>query len=101
MGLAAIIIHDAAIIDSEKKQRASRIFRLFSVDKYRYVIKKLAELIIDAINVTTTIVIPTSVFPISVYRVRDENGVIIAQPGNKSLAFRSTTQINSFSLTCL
>lgn len=48
---------------------------------------------------TVTIEIPISVLPIRVYRVREAKGVIIAQPGNKSLAFRSTTQINSFSLT--
>jgi hypothetical protein len=34
MGLAAIIIHDAIINDSEKKERASRILRLFKVDRY-------------------------------------------------------------------
>jgi hypothetical protein len=32
--LAAIIIHDETIKDSEKKDRASLIFLLFSVDKY-------------------------------------------------------------------
>jgi hypothetical protein len=34
MGLAAIIIHEDTISDSEKKERASRIFLLFNVDKY-------------------------------------------------------------------
>jgi hypothetical protein len=34
MGLAAIIIHEETINDSEKKDLASRILRLFSVDKY-------------------------------------------------------------------
>jgi hypothetical protein len=32
---------------------------------------------------------PTSTLPIAVKRVRAEKGVTIAQPGNKSLAFRS------------
>jgi hypothetical protein len=32
---------------------------------------------------------PTSILPIAVNRVREEKGVIIAQPGNKSLALRS------------
>ena len=33
-----------------------------------------------------------SVLPTVVKRVRAENGVIIAQPGNKSLVLRSTVQ---------
>lgn len=32
---------------------------------------------------------PTSIRPIAVNLVLEENGVIIAQPGNKSLAFLS------------
>jgi len=35
---------------------------------------------------------PISVLPIAVNLVRDENGVIIAHPGSKSLAFRSIDQ---------
>ena len=35
---------------------------------------------------------PKSTFPIAVNLVRAEKGVIIAQPGNKSLAFLSTAQ---------
>jgi len=35
IGFAATIIQDATISDSEKKDLASRIFLLFSVDKYR------------------------------------------------------------------
>jgi hypothetical protein len=34
IGLAAIIIQEAIIRDSEKKERASLIFLLFKVDKY-------------------------------------------------------------------
>jgi hypothetical protein len=34
IGLAAIIIHDATIRDSEKNDLASLILRLFNVDKY-------------------------------------------------------------------
>jgi hypothetical protein len=34
IGLAAIIIQEAVISPSEKKERASRILRLFKVDKY-------------------------------------------------------------------
>lgn len=33
IGFAAIIIHEATITPSVKKERASRIFRLFKVDK--------------------------------------------------------------------
>ena len=43
--------------------------------------------------------IPTSVLPTNVYRVREAKGVIMAQPGNRSFALRSTTQISSLSLT--
>jgi len=99
IGLAAIIIQDAAITDSEKKDLASRILRLFKVERYLYVIRKLAELTMEAIKVIATIDIPMSVLPIKVYLVREEKGVTIAQPGSKSLAFFSTTQITSFSLT--
>jgi hypothetical protein len=35
---------------------------------------------------------PISVLPIAVNLVRAENGVTIAQPGNKSFAFLSTAQ---------
>jgi hypothetical protein len=35
IGLAAIIIQEAVIKASEKKERASLIFLLLSVDKYR------------------------------------------------------------------
>ena len=35
IGLAAIIIHDAVINASEKKERASLILRLLSVERYR------------------------------------------------------------------
>jgi len=35
---------------------------------------------------------PISVLPTAVNRVRDENGVIIAQPGTKSFALRSIDQ---------
>lgn len=89
MGLAAIIIQDATINDSEKNERASLIFLLFKVDKYLYVTKKLAELTIEAFITKKTPIRPTSILPIAVNLVRDEKGVIIAQPGNKSLALRS------------
>jgi hypothetical protein len=36
---------------------------------------------------------PISVLPMAVNRVLAENGVIIAQPGNKSLAFLSIDHI--------
>ena len=89
IGLAATIIQDETIKDSEKKDLASRIFLLFKVDKYLYVTKKLAELTIDALIARKTPIKPTSILPIAVNLVLEENGVIIAQPGNKSLAFRS------------
>jgi hypothetical protein len=41
---------------------------------------------------------PTSIRPIAVYRTREEKGVIIAQPGNKSLALRSIEYIKESSL---
>lgn len=89
MGFAATIIHEATIKDSEKKDLASRIFLLFSVDKYLYVTKKLAELTIEAFIAKNTPIKPTSILPIAVNLVLEEKGVIIAQPGNKSLAFLS------------
>jgi len=89
MGFAAIIIQDAVIKASEKKDRASLIFRLFNVDRYLYVTKKLAELTIEAFNAKNTPIKPTSVLPTAVNLVRAENGVTIAQPGSKSLVFLS------------
>jgi len=89
MGLAATIIHEATINDSEKNDLASLIFLLFNVDRYLYVTKKLAELIIEAFIAKKTPIRPTSIRPIAVNLVLEEKGVIIAQPGNKSLALRS------------
>jgi len=43
----------------------------------------------DAFNTSKTPIKPISVLPIAVKRVRAENGVTMAQPGNKSFAFRS------------
>lgn len=54
--------------------------------------KKLAELTMDALSTIKTPIRPMSVFPIAVNRVRAEKGVIIAHPGNKSLALRSIDQ---------
>ena len=42
---------------------------------------------------------PKSTLPIAVNRVRPEKGVIIAHPGNTSLAFRSTDHTVESSLT--
>lgn len=92
MGFAAIIIHEATITPSEKNERASRILRLFSDDRYRYETKKLAALIIEEFRTNRTPINPISTFPTAVKRVLEENGVIIAQPGNKSRAFRSIDQ---------
>jgi hypothetical protein len=92
IGFAKIIIHDETIIDSEKKALASLIFRLFKVDKYLYVTKKLAALTIDEFKTSKTPIKPISVFPIAVKRVLEENGVIIAQPGIRSFAFLSIDQ---------
>ena len=92
MGLAAIIIHDAAIRPSEKNERASLIFLLLRVDKYLKVTKKLAELTIEALIAKNTPNKPISVLPIAVNLVRAENGVTIAHPGNRSFAFLSTAQ---------
>jgi hypothetical protein len=90
--LAAIIIQDATIKPSAKKDLESRIFLLFKVDKYRYVTRKLAELTIEAFKTIKTPINPISVFPIAVNLVLAEKGVIIAHPGNKSLALRSSDQ---------
>jgi hypothetical protein len=59
------------------------------VDKYLYVTKKLAELTIEAFIAKKTPINPMSIRPMAVNLVLEENGVIIAQPGNKSLAFLS------------
>ena len=92
IGLAAIIIQDDTIRDSEKKDLASLIFLLFNVDKYLYVTEKFAELTIEAFIAKNTPIRPTSILPIAVNRVLEEKGVIIAQPGKTSLAFLSTAQ---------
>jgi hypothetical protein len=92
MGLAAIIIQEATIIPSAKKDLASRIFLLFNVDRYRYVTKKFAALTIEELRTRRTPINPISTLPIAVKRVLDEKGVIIAHPGNKSRAFRSIDQ---------
>ena len=89
IGLAAIIIQEAVIKPSEKNDRASRILRLFKVDKYLYVTKKFAELTIEALSAKNTPINPISVLPTAVNLVRAENGVTIAHPGNKSLVLRS------------
>ena len=89
MGLAATIIQDDTISDSEKNDLASLIFLLFNVDKYLYVTKKFAELTIDALIAKKTPIKPISIRPIVVNLVLEENGVIIAQPGSKSFAFLS------------
>lgn len=101
IGLAAIIIQEAVIKPSVKKERASRILRLFKVDKYLYVTKKLAELTIEALSAKNTPIKPTSVLPTAVKRVRAENGVIIAQPGSKSLVFLSIEYTRPSSLVNL
>jgi len=89
IGLAAIIIHDAVISPSEKNDLASRILRLFKVDKYLYVTKKFAELTIDALSAKNTPINPISVLPTAVNLVRAEKGVTIAHPGSKSFVFLS------------
>jgi len=99
IGLAEIIIHDATIIHSEKKDLASLILRLFKVAKYRQVTKKFAPLIIEAVIANKTPINPISILPIAVNLVLEEKGVIIAQPGNKSLAFLSIDQKTPSSLT--
>ena len=99
MGFAAIIIQEATMTPSVKKALASRIFLLFKVDKYRYVTKKLAPLIIEELSTNKTPIKPMSTFPTAVKRVLEEKGVIIAHPGNKSFALRSKDQKTPFSLT--
>jgi hypothetical protein len=89
IGLAAIIIQEAVINASEKNERASLILRLFNVDRYRYVTKKLAELTIEALSAKKTPIRPTSTLPTAVNLVLAEKGVTIAQPGRRSLVFRS------------
>jgi hypothetical protein len=59
------------------------------VDKYLYVTKKLAELTIEAFIAKKNPINPMSIRPMAVNLVLEENGVIISQPGNKSLAFLS------------
>ena len=92
IGLAAIIIQEATITPSVKKDLASRIFRLLRVDKYLYVTRKFAELTIEEFSTKKTPISPISTLPIAVKRVRAEKGVIIAQPGKTSFAFRSIAQ---------
>jgi len=92
IGLAAIIIQDATITPSVKKERASRIFLLFNVERYLYVTRKFAELTIEPFKTKKTPIRPISTFPIAVNRDRAEKGVIIAQPGRTSFALRSTAQ---------
>jgi|TARA_B110000503_G_scaffold61383_1_gene97382 hypothetical protein len=98
IGLAAIIIQEAVINPSEKNDLASRILRLFKVDRYRYVTRKFAELTIEAFSAKNTPISPMSVLPTAVNLVRAENGVTIAQPGNKSLVLRSIEYIKFSSL---
>jgi hypothetical protein len=71
------------------------------VDKYLYVTKKLAELTIEALIAKNTPIKPTSILPIAVNLVLEEKGVIIAQPGKRSLAFLSTECIKVSSLVNL
>jgi hypothetical protein len=92
MGLAAIIIQEAATRPSEKNDLASLIFLLLSVDKYLKVTRKFAELTIEALIAKKTPNRPMSVFPIAVNLVRAEKGVTIAHPGKRSFALRSTDQ---------
>jgi len=95
MGLANTIIQDATITASVKNALASLIFLLFKVDKYLYVTKKFAALIIEEFSTNKTPIKPISVLPIAVNLVLEENGVIIAHPGIRSLAFLSIDQKNS------
>jgi hypothetical protein len=101
IGLAATIIEEAVISASAKNDLASLILRLLRVDKYRKVTKKLAELMIEPFNTKKTPIKPTSVLPTAVNLVRAENGVIIAQPGNKSFVLRSIEYTKFSSLTNL
>jgi hypothetical protein len=91
--LAATIIQEAVIRPSEKKALASLILRLFKVERYLYVTKKLAELTIEALIARNTPIKPISVFPMAVNLVRAEKGVTMAHPGNRSLALRSIDQL--------
>ena len=91
--MANIIIQEAAINPSEKKDLASLIFLLFKVERYLKVTRKLAELTIEALIAKNTPNKPTSVLPIAVKRVLAEKGVTIAQPGNRSFALRSIAQV--------
>jgi beta-lactamase class D len=63
------------------------------------VIKKLDEATIDEFKTKKTPIKPRSTFPIAVNLVRAEKGVIIAHPGKRSFAFRSTDQTVESSLT--
>ena len=101
IGFAAIIIHEATMTPSVKNDRASRIFLLFNVDKYLYVTKKFAEVTIEEFKTRKTPNRPMSTLPIAVKRARAEKGVIIAQPGNTSFAFRSTAQTTESSFKYL
>jgi hypothetical protein len=56
------------------------------------VIKKLAELMREEFKTNKIAIKPISTLPIAVKRVLDENGVIIAHPGKRSLALRSKDQ---------
>lgn len=47
---------------------------------------------IDEFKTKKTPINPISVLPTAVKRVREEKGVIIAQPGNRSFALRSIDQ---------
>jgi hypothetical protein len=89
IGLAATIIQEAVIMASAKKDLASLILRLFKVDKYLNVTRKLAEATIEAFITKNTPIRPTSVLPIAVNLVLAEKGVIIAHPGSKSFVLRS------------
>jgi hypothetical protein len=55
----------------------------------------------DAFMAKNTPIKPTSILPIAVNLVLEENGVIIAQPGNKSLAFLSMEWTKDSSLVNL
>jgi len=101
MGLANTIIQDETITASVKNALASLIFLLFKVDKYLYVTKKFAALIIEEFNTNKTPIKPISVLPIAVNLVLEENGVIIAHPGIRSLAFLSIDQKTPSSLRYL
>jgi hypothetical protein len=57
-----------------------------------------AGLTIEAFIARKTPIKPTSILPIAVNLVLDEKGVIIAQPGSKSLAFLSIEYIKLSSL---